>query len=264
MQIIKWVKNFSKSIISMDSAKIKYADYVLDKFPESIVIDTTYVCNLTCKMCHQNGDDFKMPVEPHIKMELVDKLLPLCKDSGSVYLLGYGEPLMHPDIYEIISKIKTSCPSTKVSFSSNGVLLNVKNINKLIDSGLDSISISMDGPELERGHQKSEKTYKNVKMLKKIKGDRGVSNPDIHIGFVLGKDNESELIPMINFAVDVDAVGLTIEPLRVIWPNPEWDDYIRENSIYLHTDTIMPILSEARNLANLNGLKIDMPYIVGL
>jgi MoaA/NifB/PqqE/SkfB family radical SAM enzyme len=260
-KIIRWFGKLNKPE-SKDSHSLD--QYVLKHFPQTIVIDTTYLCNLTCKMCHQNGDDFVMPQEPHISVELIDRLLPLCKDSGSVYLLGYGEPLMHPDIYEIIHKIKNAAPSTSISFSSNGVLLNTSNVNKLIDSGLDSISISMDGPELERGHQKSDKTYRNVKRLSEIKSKRGVLHPQINIGFVLGKDNENELIPMIKFAAEVKAQALTIEPLRVIWPNPEWDDYIRENSLYKHLNTISPILKEAKALADSNNIKINMPYIVGV
>jgi molybdenum cofactor biosynthesis enzyme MoaA len=263
-QAVKWFSSFKVIKTFSNKQELNLQKYVLNTYPETIVLDTTYLCNLTCKMCHQNGDDFVMPSDPHIGMDMINKLLPLCKDSGSVYLLGYGEPLMHPDIYEIIALLKKAAPKTKVSFSSNGVLLNIPNVNKLIDAGLDLISISMDGPELERGHQKSDKTYKNVRRLSQIKSKRGVDHPEIHIGFVLGKDNENELVPMVNFAAEVGAKGLTIEPLRVIWPNPEWDDYIRENSLYKHVDSITPILKEAKNIADQKGLKIDMPYIVGV
>jgi len=238
--------------------------YILEKYPGTIVIDTSYVCNLKCKMCHQNSDQFSMPEKPHISIELIKRLLPLCKDSGSVYLLGYGEPLMHPQIYEIISLIKNECPNTHVSFTSNGVLLDDGNINKLIDAKLDSISISMDGPNLKRGHQKSDITYKNVRRLKEIKEKRGVTYPNIRIGFVLGKDNENELIPMIEFAIEVGAKAVIVEPLRIVAPNPEWDDYIRANNMYNHMQTIVPIMQQARKLAEDHGISIDTPYIVGV
>jgi MoaA/NifB/PqqE/SkfB family radical SAM enzyme len=250
--------------LNLEQSDVGGGKYFLEKYPETIVIDTSYLCNLQCKMCHQNSDDFKMPDKPHIELDLVKRLLPLCKDSGSVYLLGYGEPLMHPKIYEIVNLIKDYCPDTKVSFTSNGVLMNDRNINKLIDGRLDLISISMDGPELERGHQKSEITYKNVRRLKEIKAERGVNYPEIHIGFVLGKDNENELIPIIEFAKEVGATGITVEPLRIVAPNPEWDDYILENNIYNHTETIGPIMRKAKVLAGNYGIRINTPYIVGV
>ncbi|MFN8370377.1 MAG: radical SAM protein [Bacteriovoracaceae bacterium] len=61
---------------------------------------------------------------------------------------------MHPNIYEIVSKIKTECPETYVAFTSNGTLLNERNIGRLIDSKLDMVSFSLDGPKLERGRPK--------------------------------------------------------------------------------------------------------------
>jgi MoaA/NifB/PqqE/SkfB family radical SAM enzyme len=171
---------------------------------------------------------------------------------------------MHPQIYDIVSLIKSECPNTRVSFTSNGVLMNERNINKLIDAKLDLVSISMDGPNLERGHQKSEITYKNIRKLKEVKEARGVKYPIIHIGFVLGKDNEHELLPIIEFAREVGAEGVTVEPLRIVAPNPEWDDYILANNIYNHMDTIAPIMQKAKMLAESFGITIDTPYIVGV
>jgi|GEM_PF-2835487 len=65
----------------------------------------------------------------------------------------------------------------------------------------------------------------------------------------MGKDNENELLPLINFAIDVEATGLTLEPLRIVAPNPKWDAYIRANNIYDHLGTIASILRAANELA---------------
>jgi MoaA/NifB/PqqE/SkfB family radical SAM enzyme len=239
-----------------------YDKYALTSNPECIVIDTSWVCNLECKMCHQAAPDFSIPESPHISIELVKRLIPLLRTTKSVYMLGAGEPLMHPQVYEIISLIKTECTDTGVAFSSNGVLLNKRNIGKLIDSRLDSISISVDGPNLERGHLKTEITYKNLRALAEEKQRRGIAKPEIRLGFVIGKDNEHELIPALRFGIEIGIKGMTVEPLRIVMPNPEWDDYIRANNIYDHMDTVGPILQQARALAAAHGIEIDTPYIV--
>lgn len=238
--------------------------YVLKEYPECIVLDTTYRCNLKCKMCHQSSDSYKIPKNPDVRFELVERLIPLLKNAKTVYLLGYGEPLMHPRIYDLVSLIKKECPDTQVAFTSNGTLLTENNINKLIGAKLDVISISMDGPNLERGHQNSEQTAMNVRAMAAIKKQRGVTYPSITIGMVLGKDNENELLPLINFAIEVGATGVTVEPLRIVAPNPKWDDYIRANNIYDHLKTIAPILRVANELARAHGINIQTPYIVGV
>jgi MoaA/NifB/PqqE/SkfB family radical SAM enzyme len=235
-------------------------DYSVLDSPELFIVDTTDICNLKCKMCHQNSSDFIIRDEPHISLELIKKLTEVAKNSKTIYLIGQGEPLMHPDIYEIIKTFKDNCPQSLVATTSNGVLLNEKNIAKLIASKLDSISISLDGPNLERGHQKSEKTYKNLIKLNEVKKKLGISYPQIVIGIVLGKDNEKELLPIIEYAKSIDAQSVTVEPLRIIAPQEDWDDYIIANDPFKHKKSIKPILEKAKNLARKLGIGLNAPY----
>jgi MoaA/NifB/PqqE/SkfB family radical SAM enzyme len=70
-----------------------------------------------------------------------------------VTLLG-GEPLMHPQIYEIIRKLKSK--NIFVKIITNGVLVTKENSKELGNAGVDQIAISFDGlskniHELSRG-----------------------------------------------------------------------------------------------------------------
>ena len=89
----------------------------------------------------------------------------------------------------------------------------------------------------------------------------GVRLPNIFIGFVLGKDNEDQLIPMIEFAHSIGCAGITVEPLRIVAPQKEWDDYIKENDPFKHLNTIGPILSQAKALAQHYSMVLNTPYI---
>jgi radical SAM protein with 4Fe4S-binding SPASM domain len=44
--------------------------------------------------------------------------------------------------------------------------------------------------------------------------------------------------------------------LRILEPNPKWDDYINENNIYNHLDTVVPIVDEIRILAQEHGIEL--------
>jgi MoaA/NifB/PqqE/SkfB family radical SAM enzyme len=239
-----------------------YDQYALDVLPD-VVIDTTYACNVMCKMCHLYSPDFKIPKSPHISFDLISRMIPLFQKARSVFLLGYGEPLMHPKIYDIVSLIKTKCPNTHLSFVSNGLLLTQRNIEKLINAHLDQINISLDGPNLERGHPKAEVAYAALRRLAAEKKRRGITYPAIRIGFVIGKDNEDELLPVLELGCEVGIVGIFITPLRIVAPIPEWDDYIRKNSIYEHLDTIVPILQRAKKVAAEHNIEITTPIFSG-
>ena len=235
--------------------------YYMHSFPTMLIVDTTDLCNLQCKMCHQNSPDFFVGKEPHISLKMIQDIACIASNAKSIYLLGAGEPLMHPDIYELIKTFKESCPHATVGTTSNGVLLNEKNLNRLIESGIDNISFSMDGPNLDRGHQQGDRTRKNLIRLNEKKKELGLSSPNIFIGFVLGKDNADELIPMIEFAHSINCAGVTVEPLRIVAPQKEWDDYINANDPFKHLEIIGPILKQAKFLANSYGMVLNTPYI---
>jgi MoaA/NifB/PqqE/SkfB family radical SAM enzyme len=261
---INYFNDFYKIKVKFLFSSKDLNSYKLSTKPVSLILDTTYVCNLTCRMCHQNSPDYHIPEQPHIPVEYVKSILDFAKDTESIYLLGYGEPFMHPNMYEIIKMLKTNCPKSKVETTTNGVLFNERNIKKLIDSKIDMISVSMDGPDLERGHQKSEVTYKNLRKICEVKKKLNINYPQITIGFILGDDNKDELIPIIEFAKEIEASAVTVDALRVISPQEDWDDYIIANDPYKHKDKIIPILEKAKQLAEQYKIRINLPYISDL
>ena len=67
------------------------------------------------------------------------KRLPL-KKFKEVALHGWGEPLLHPDIFKMISYAKSL--GAKVSVITNGILLGNK-MEQILASGLDSLAIGI-------------------------------------------------------------------------------------------------------------------------
>src|SRR5438128_7904785 len=59
-------------------------------------------CNLACKYCNEY-DDFSKPIPTEIMFQRVDKLAEL---GTSVVTISGGEPLLHPDLDEIIRRIR--------------------------------------------------------------------------------------------------------------------------------------------------------------
>ncbi len=112
-------------------------------YPDNVVIELTDRCNLRCVFCPKGkgiggvGGD--------MGFELFKKIINQIKAIASpreIILVGIGEPLLYPKLIEAIKYVKEETQS-KVSLITNGVLLDMKTGSNLINSGLDSLTISI-------------------------------------------------------------------------------------------------------------------------
>ena len=95
-------------------------------------------CNLSCAYCNEY-DDHSQPVATADMFRRVDRLAVL--GTGILTLSG-GEPLLHPELDEIIRRIRSR--GMIATLISNGYLLTQKRIVQLNRAGLDHLQISID------------------------------------------------------------------------------------------------------------------------
>ena len=112
-----------------------------------IDINVTELCNRTCIFCPRADKDFYPNQNLHISLDLVRKMadeLAALNYEGAIVLCGFGEPLLHPEIEEVISILSKV---SRVEIVTNGDEINRKGITKLIEAGTDYFVVSMyDGP----------------------------------------------------------------------------------------------------------------------
>ncbi|HEY1307398.1 MAG TPA: radical SAM protein [Vicinamibacterales bacterium] len=95
-------------------------------------------CNLACTYCNE-FDDHSPPVPTSDVLERVDRLAAL--GTGIITISG-GEPLLHPDLDQIISRIRAH--GAIATLITNGYLLSRDRIRRLNRAGLDHLQISID------------------------------------------------------------------------------------------------------------------------
>jgi MoaA/NifB/PqqE/SkfB family radical SAM enzyme len=95
-------------------------------------------CNLSCAYCNEY-DDHSPPVPTRDVFRRIDRLAAL--GTGIVTLSG-GEPLLHPDLDEIIARIRAH--GSVATLITNGYLLSRERIKRLNRAGLDHLQISID------------------------------------------------------------------------------------------------------------------------
>src|SRR6266567_2033816 len=117
-------------------------------------------CNLACKYCNEY-DDFSKPVPTDLMFQRVDKLGAL---GTSVVTISGGEPLLHPELDEIISRIRKN--RIVAGLITNGYLLMPERIERLNRAGLEWLQISIDNVNPDDVSKKSLKVLdKKLEML---------------------------------------------------------------------------------------------------
>ena len=117
-------------------------------------------CNLACKYCNE-FDDFSNPVPTELMFKRVDKLGEL---GTSVITISGGEPLLHPELDAIISRIRHH--GMVAGLITNGYLLTAERIRQLNDAGLEWLQISIDNVTPDDVSKKSLKVLdKKLQLL---------------------------------------------------------------------------------------------------
>jgi MoaA/NifB/PqqE/SkfB family radical SAM enzyme len=117
-------------------------------------------CNLACTYCNE-FDDFSKPVPIEEMYRRVDKLGAL---GTSVVTISGGEPLMHPELDDVIRRIRAN--GMVAGLITNGYLLVAERIQRLNRAGLEWLQISIDNVNPDEVSKKSLKVLdKKLQLL---------------------------------------------------------------------------------------------------
>ena len=110
--------------------------------------ETTLTCNLKCKHCGSNAEGRKYEGELTTE-EIKTAFKQIAGDMDASQILinvTGGEPLMRRDLFEVM-EYATNELGFHWGMTSNGMLLNDENIEKLKKANMSTIAISIDGLE---------------------------------------------------------------------------------------------------------------------
>ncbi len=181
-----------------------------------VYLEVTRRCNLRCVTCVRHvWTDPQGDMDEETFARVVDQLRAF-PDLREVYLGGFGEPLFHPGIVEMVKRIKTL--GVQVGMSTNGVLLNRRMAEALMDAGLDQIVISFDSAQPQafgeiRVGADLNRVLDNAVQFNNLRRARGKVMPFVAIEFVAMKSNLRELVALPELARAVGATTVIITHL---------------------------------------------------
>jgi MoaA/NifB/PqqE/SkfB family radical SAM enzyme len=148
-------------------------------------------CNLSCKYCNE-FDEVSDPVPAETLKARMRKL----KELGTFSLeLTGGEPLLHPDIAELI-RYARSLGFYKVMMISNAYLFNERRVEELNQAGLMELQVSVDGV------LPNDITVKVLKALKpKLEVLSRFAKFRVVLSSVLGAAPPAEVLEVTRYAI---------------------------------------------------------------
>lgn len=154
-------------------------------------IEPTSSCNLDCVMC-PNRD---VPNKALMDLGLFRKIIDEVGEYARVIKLSYiGEPMLHPNIVEMIEYAKRNS-AAKITMFTNGTRMSHGASVDIVRSGLDEIVFSIDGHSREvyeaiRRRANYDEVVRNVEDFILYKGER---LPKTLINFVILDANRHEM-----------------------------------------------------------------------
>jgi radical SAM protein with 4Fe4S-binding SPASM domain len=234
-------------------------------YPETISLFITYMCNLRCKMCGQWGEKGSSHTyaSDELKKQLsVDDIRRLLDDvagfSPSITLFG-GEPLIYPDLPDVIRMIKER--GMRCNLLTNGVLLE-KKAEAIMDAGIDEIIFSLDGPrdihdEIRGRAGTFEKAMAGFKKIAALKKER--------ISSTIFEINNTRLDEIVKSAEEMSASSITFHHLiflsreiysrhdRIFQDNfscssHDWEGFVREHTPEINPEKLIEMLKTIKSL----------------
>ena len=198
-----------------------YISLVLKKsiywgFPPVVMIEPTNICNLKCPLCPSGNGTLKRK-KGYMGFFTFKKVIDEIKDrSFMVVLWNQGESYLNKDFLKMVKYASDSGLFTLASTNANIDL----QVEHTIESGLDSIIISLDGATQEtynkyRVNGDLNKVLENVKNLVKTKKKLKTRNPLIRWQFLVMKHNEHEIENIKKLAKELRVDNLELKTVQI-------------------------------------------------
>jgi radical SAM protein with 4Fe4S-binding SPASM domain len=165
-------------------------------FPAILLVQTQSFCNGKCSICPYPTVSKQLPqgrMEWGLFQKIIDEAAAEPRLSVIVFEL-HNEPLLDERIFDCVKYIKSKAPDKRVAVVTNGELLDRFSPEDIVQSNLDSLSISLNAHSRE--------TYESIntglnydKVMDNV--SRILSNPAMRqktrLTFVLTEQNEHEV-----------------------------------------------------------------------
>jgi radical SAM protein with 4Fe4S-binding SPASM domain len=186
--------------------------------PPILNVEPTNICNLKCPLCTTGCGQMERP-PGRMNFDLFKKIVDEVADR-IVYITLYhqGEPYLVKDFNRFVVYAKKQ--GVYVNTSTNAHFFTAENARNVVQSGLDSVIISLDGVTQEtyehyRTGGSLEKVLQGIRNLVAAKDELGSRTPYLFLQFLVMRHNEHEIPAIRRLARELRVDRLLIKTIQV-------------------------------------------------
>jgi len=190
--------------------------------PYYYIIDICNVCNLRCPLC-PTGNTTIGRKQAMLSVEQYKDVFDRIKEYALVVsFYNHGEPLLNPEVFSIVEHTHRNRVGTNISSNFNWP--RPVDINDFIRSGLDYVTVSLDGVTQEAFEQYRVRgdiaeVFENLRRLVSAKKALKSRTPFVEWQFIVFKHNEHEMAPARKLASEIG-----VDLLRFVSPGMQPED----------------------------------------
>jgi MoaA/NifB/PqqE/SkfB family radical SAM enzyme len=220
--------------------------------PRQVFLEISSRCNLTCVHCSKDfGSEHGHP-QLDLPLESVERIAPWLEEADDINLNMVGESLVSPHFDEILKRCARG--NARLHFNTNGLLMDERRCQLVVDLGVSSIGFSIDGLESNRPIRgiPFEAVKQRMLTLDRVRREHGGGALSVGISYVLMKRNLHELpgvLADLMSSVRIDFVH--VQPLVVFY------ETLRGENVY-EARGVDALIARCREISQRHGAYLSL------
>lgn len=245
LSTVKMIRNFVEGGVPPD-------------IPINIFMEVSNLCDLECVMCGPFSrlspsrlNSMREDSRGFIDVDVFDKVEKFLNGALNLQIFGYGETTLHPHFLEILSKCKTY--DIPVSFFSNGMHLDDRISEAIVDSNVFEVNISFSGATkldyeaiYHGGH--FETVLSGLKRISDLKKSRNKKFPIISINSLAYKHHINRLSEFVSLMASVGVDVIDVKPVIPVPSIPQLASLVCIPHVDIEGSSIQRAKDEASRL----------------
>lgn len=169
-------------------------------FPGRMYVECTAACNISCNQacCNPESGITRTRQAGMLDFDLFKRVIDEAGPSlHRIDFFNYGEAFLHKRAVEMCEYIKTNFPHIYLYTSTNGLALSEEAARRLVHSGIDEVTFSVDGARQEsyekyRQRGKLDVALRNLRAMADEKRKSGRTLPFLNWRYILFVWNDSD------------------------------------------------------------------------